>query len=255
MKPTDDRQSTDDPRLDGKVALMLGTSGDIGAAVTAGLASAGAEVVIGLPTPDHSNVMEALEKIDILVHTPDRPIFNRRYVGMHHDDLGEVAEKCVRGVARVCEQAGRYMARRKGGCVILIHAPEARRLWPELTGIAVKSAQLELMKLLAHQWAPEGVRINSVSPNGSVASAHGVSDAVLWLVSDAARYVTGTHIRLDSARNISVAGDWQQLFESLVVEDGDRSSPWTTQRLAQARAISSATPSSTPSNSGSSECT
>lgn len=248
-------------RLDGKVALVTATPRDIGFAVAAGLASAGAEVALSASTaedlrhvaadlrsqgvrvhpiacdtadlaryPDAlSTAMDALGQIDILVHTADGCPFNRPYAGSGHDEPGEAAERCLRGVAQVCDQTSRYMARRKTGSVIIINTPETLRPWPELTASAVKFAQLELIKLLAEELAADGVRINAIS-HGRIAAAgqrsplDSVTAAVLWLASDAAQPVTGTHISLDGEGNITVAENWRHLFEDLLAEHGDTSS-------------------------------
>jgi NAD(P)-dependent dehydrogenase (short-subunit alcohol dehydrogenase family) len=281
VKPMDDRDSIPQRmRLDGKVALVTGASRDIGSAVAAGLASAGAEVALSASTADElshvaadlrsqgvrvhpiacdiadgdthpvavSSVIDALGQIDILVHTAGGCPFNRPYIRTGHDGLGEAAEQSLRGVARVCEQTSRYMAQRKTGSVIIINAPETLRPWPELTARAMKSAQLELMKLLAREWAVDGVRINAISPGriglsrtppaaaekpdsgsakalmGGQSPLDGVTAAVVWLASDAARHVTGAHIPLDGAGNITVTEEWRHLFEDLLAEQGDTSS-------------------------------
>jgi NAD(P)-dependent dehydrogenase (short-subunit alcohol dehydrogenase family) len=284
----DDRHSTlERMRLDERVALVTGAH-EVGLAVAAGLANAGAEVAVSAPTADElrhvvqsfsmqgvrvhpiawggvekadplvglSTAIDALGQIDILVHVADGCPFNNPYVGIRHDGLGEAAEECLRSVARVCEQIGRYMAQRKTGSVIIIDDPETLRPWPELTAGAMKSARLELIKLVARKWASDGVRINTISPKrigaalyspvaeersdaglANVAMTRGnyldsVTDAAIWLASDAARFVTGTHIPLDGGVSISVAKEWLHLFEDLLVEDGNTSSARRKPRLA-----------------------
>jgi enoyl-[acyl-carrier-protein] reductase (NADH) len=215
---------------------VTGGTTEIESTVAGGLADAGAEVAICAPTAEGlKKAFETLAQIDVLVHTARGCPFNRPYIGISHDGLAEVAEQCVRSVAGVCEEAGPHLAQNQPSSVIIINAHQTLRPWPELTAGVMKSLQLELVKLLAQKWAADGVRINAISQRPD--SLDGVTDVVLWLASDAARHVTGTHIPLDGGENVSVSEEWRQLLNDLLREHGEHSYASRERHLASISAL------------------
>jgi 3-oxoacyl-[acyl-carrier protein] reductase len=127
--------------------------------------------------------------------------------------------------AFVLMAAARSALRTAGGNVVLFGCSGNGhpRAWRETAAYAAaKTALLTLVRSWAVEEAPHGVRVNMVSP-GHIPHAHAASDtndparweripmgvpgapddvaeAVAWLASPAARYVTGT--------NLEVAGGW-----------------------------------------------
>ncbi len=82
---------------------------------------------------------------------------------------------------------------------------------------ASKAAVVSLTRYFARLWGPQGVRVNTLSPGGvlgsqdatfvekftarvplrRLATADDLAGPLLFLASDAARYVTGQHLLID----------------------------------------------------------
>ncbi len=122
-----------------------------------------------------------------------------------------------------------------GASMIAITAPEAvRPLNFQAHVCAAKAGVNMLIKVLALEWGPEGIRINGISP-GPIAGSWGmdnvasptqemkdriteamplrrwgtnddIADSALFLSSDAASYVTGTILDTDGGAVISIPG-------------------------------------------------
>ncbi|GAA2350498.1 SDR family oxidoreductase [Dactylosporangium salmoneum] len=111
-----------------------------------------------------------------------------------------------------------------GGSIVNIASVAARAL-PGAQGLApyqaTKGAMVTFSRGLSNEVAPEGIRVNSVSPGvietemagaagmteasassplGRVGRPDEIADAVSWLVSPAASYVTGTDITVSGGR-------------------------------------------------------
>jgi NAD(P)-dependent dehydrogenase (short-subunit alcohol dehydrogenase family) len=255
-------------RLDGKVAFVTGASRTVGLGVALALARAGADIAaIGVETDELkqlarlvgaqgvrvctiasdmlnedeiaaslTSAVDSLGQIDVVVHSAEGCSFNAPYLGGRNAELANRVEASLVGAARLCEHVGRHVATFKTSSLVIVAAPTNLRPWPDIAARAAGLALLELTKTLAQEWAPDGVRINAITP-GPVPKDHpyptdgeplqppGVSmplgrrdshtsviDAVLWLASDGARYVTGAHIPLDGAENLVVSEEWQLLL-------------------------------------------
>ena len=137
--------------------------------------------------------------------------------------------------------------RRPGASLIAITAPEAvRPLHFQAHVCAAKAGVNMLLKVLALEWGPEGVRVNGISP-GPIEGSWGMSkvasptpqivemirravplkrwgkesdvaDTALFLASDAASYVSGSILETDGA--VTIASPESSRFNS--VEDLER---------------------------------
>jgi NAD(P)-dependent dehydrogenase (short-subunit alcohol dehydrogenase family) len=236
-------------RLDGKVAFVTGASRTVGLAVALALARAGADIAAsGLPVDELQEVarlvraqgvrvhtvasdmvndgqipaslggaVSSLGRIDIVVHCAHGCPFIGPYRGSRTADLGKRAEASLIGLARLCDHVARHVASPRTSSLVIIAPPASTRPWPDIAAVAFRQALLELTKTLAQEWAPNGLRINAITP-GTVRSEAlaSVTDAVLWLASDAASDVTGAHIPLDGPQNVAVAEAWQRLFSNVL---------------------------------------
>jgi len=190
--------------LKGEVALVIGATGVLGGALAEGLAEAGAKVaVLGRNTDRgesrvkrikgfggagafysadaqsreslrtaHEQIVKSLGAPTILVNaaggndpkvtvTPERS-FEQIAV---EDWAANFDLNLVGGVLLPCQEFGPAMAERGRGSIINIasvsaHVPLSR----VVAYSAAKAAVLSLTQFLAREWAPRGVRVNSITP-------------------------------------------------------------------------------------------
>ncbi len=184
-------------RLDGRVALVTGSSRGLGRGMAIALATAGADTVLhekdapaqqaadeicaatgrrpALLTADLSSradadklvadAVSAFGRLDILVNNAG--IIRRRPAADHPDeDWDAVLEVNLTNVFRMCRAAGRHMLeRREGGKIINIASLLAFQGGITVPGYsAAKGGVAQLTKALANEWAPHGVNVNAIAP-------------------------------------------------------------------------------------------
>jgi NAD(P)-dependent dehydrogenase (short-subunit alcohol dehydrogenase family) len=247
--------------LTGKVALITGATGYLGASMSRALAEAGATVVVAsrdrnraqtaardLPTPagarhravelDYMNAdsiaqavretADAAGRIDILV--------NNGYERVTADWRDVSDEQFTRQLANAtgCFLLARHVRnhaveRHAGASIIMIGSmygivgsyPDAYTDVPMASPVAyhaLKGGVLSMTRHLAVYWAPDGVRVNCLSPGPFPAPnvspkmvqrlsakspmkrmgrPHELKGAVVFLASDASSYVTGANLVVD----------------------------------------------------------
>ena len=255
--------------LGGEVAVVIGATGVLGGALAEGLAQAGAKVaVLGRNrergeacvnkitnagghaqffTADaiskeslagaHREVEASLGAVTILVNAaggndPKVTVTaERAFEQIAADDWRANFDlNLVGGALLPCQEFGPAMARREKGSIINIasvsaHLPLSR----VIAYSAAKAAVLNLTQFLAREWAPRGVRVNSITPGffpaeqnrrllfnddgtptpraqsilghtpmGRFGQAQELIGAVVFLASSTASgFVTGTDLRVD----------------------------------------------------------
>jgi NAD(P)-dependent dehydrogenase (short-subunit alcohol dehydrogenase family) len=211
--------------LQGKTAIVCGSCGTLGPIWCDTLEEAGAKVIrLDLPdfdVRDQESVTQAVTSNplpDILVvsagypHRPDQmlPTFE------------ETLSVNLVGAVRCCETWGQDLKDKESASIICIGSQysvaPARYWYKESSYIVAKHGIAAFVKQRARDWGKYGVRINVLSPGGfntfepddpflekyaevtpmqRMAEAEDLKGPLLFLASDASRYMTGQNLVID----------------------------------------------------------
>jgi len=243
----------------GKVALVTGAAGGIGAAIVTALRAQGALVAVadrevaGIAAEAHlpgdlldgsycdglpGAVAAALGRLDIVINNAG--VITRGPVTETTDaDWNLSLGVNVEAPFRVCRAAIPIMARRTdgsgGGAIINTASCWGLRPGPNHAVYCMtKAAIASLTQCMGMDHAHQGIRINAVCPNevntpmlrtgferrgfdpdsavaelnktvplGRIAEPEDIADVVLFLASDAARYIAGATIEVNGAKAVS----------------------------------------------------
>jgi len=137
----------------------------------------------------------------------------------------QVFRVIVRGTYLCCRRVGRWMVEQRAGRIVNISSIAALiGLAPRPAYVPAKGAVIGLTRTLAVEWGPHGINVNCITPGftrtplveeafrragadltkvrqhvpmGRLAEPQDIADAALFLVSDAARYITGVTLPVD----------------------------------------------------------
>jgi SDR family mycofactocin-dependent oxidoreductase len=194
-----------------------------------------------------NRTIDELGKIDIVLAnagmTSFAPIWETPYAMWD-----ETINICLTGVWNTVRPVLPHMVERKEGCIVLTSSNAGLTPIPNVAPyVAAKHGVTGLMKVLAVEMAAFNVRVNSVHPCGvntplvmnqpgldlfsgkenatfedaepgmkslnlldvALIQPEDVSQAILYLVSDAARYVTGTALTVDAGTTICPPGSFR----------------------------------------------
>jgi NAD(P)-dependent dehydrogenase (short-subunit alcohol dehydrogenase family) len=169
-----------------------------------------------------SAVKQYFERIDILISNAG--VFPRRFlVDMSEDDWDEVLDVNLKGLYNCSKAVLPAMIEQRNGTIITLSSSVAfEGTQRGVHYAASKAGQIGFVRAAALELAPHNVRINAVAPGitdtiqprlglsedqikeraksiplGRIGHPEDVADAVLWLCSDGATYLTGQTIHVN----------------------------------------------------------
>jgi len=244
--------------LTGQTALITGGGSGLGLGMARCLAAAGARVVlVGRRKDQLTEACSALganafalpgdvtrlETAPVLVEQAEKlagPVsilvnnagvhLKKPAVDTSDAEFAAVIQTHVFGAFALTREAGRRMVQRKSGCVLFTASMASLMGIPQLVAYsAAKSAYFGMVRSLATDWGPHGVRVNAIAPGwiasdmldkalsgdparkakvlgrtplGGFGEPDDIGWAAVYLASPAAKFVTGVVLPVDGGAAI-----------------------------------------------------
>ena len=231
--------------LAGRVAIVTGGTRGIGLAIARGLKGSGATVVItdiadrgigeglyfipcDLRKPQEiiemvDTVADRYRRIDILVNNAAIGLRSPA-INMAVEEWEEILKINLTGTFLTCREVARFMLKQRKGRIINLGSNYGSIGVSGFAAYGVsKAAVIHLSRILAVEWASEGIRVNTISPSatrtertrerlddpalqdhyrqlfpvGRVLETEDLVGAAIYLASDASEMVTGQNLNVD----------------------------------------------------------
>jgi 3-oxoacyl-[acyl-carrier protein] reductase len=173
--------------------------------------------------------------LDVVVTNSGGPAA-RGFLSLTDEDWRNGVDLCLMSHVYFCRAAIPFMQRQRNGSIVMISSLVVRQ--PELPLVlssTVRPATLGLVRILANEFGDDGIRVNAVGPGytltarqeelshvraaatgkspdaiksewssntalGRIAAPSEIADAIVWLASDRASYVTGQTLIVDGGK-------------------------------------------------------
>ncbi len=182
------------------------------------------------PTELVTAVLAAYGRLDVVVNNAGRTI-SAPFLEMSRDQVETLYRLHFLAPYRISQEAARWMVHHQmPGCLIQIASVHHNRVTDQDSGYgAMRAASVRAVQSMAYELAPYGIRANTVAPGRILTpflaqgadpqrlqeidaamplrrsgTPEDVADAVAWLVSPQASYVTGVTLTIDGGFNLSM---------------------------------------------------
>ena len=168
-------------------------------------------------------------QIDILVNNAGINL-KKDFIDVTDEDFGQVIQTNLTSVFVLSREVVKTMLLQKSGCIINISSMAAQYGIPYVIAYTASKTAIEGMtKAMAVELSPQGIRVNCVAPGfiatdmsakaldndpqrkqkalsrtpmGKLGLPEDVAEAIIYLSSDAAKYVTGVVLPVDGGNSI-----------------------------------------------------
>ena len=221
--------------LDRRGVLVTGAGAGVGRGIALACAAAGADVIIAAPRDNGAETAAEIVRrgLHVLVHNATSRHSSEPALleDLDPEVWNDHAGVSLRGAFH-CARAGLAELHTRGGRFIVMTSPAGMEGSRMLPGYGIVKAGLRgFVKSLAREWAPLGVTVAAVSPLAETPALsaaydqdpelaarlarrvplgrlgdpeHDIGPAVVFLASDAARYVTGQTLAVDGGRFLTL---------------------------------------------------
>jgi NAD(P)-dependent dehydrogenase (short-subunit alcohol dehydrogenase family) len=176
-----------------------------------------------------TSITEEYGQIDILVNNAGINL-KKSFIEVTDEDFEQVVQTNLTSVFVISREVAKAMLKQKTGCIINISSMAAQYGIPYVIAYTAAKTGIEGMtKAMAVELSPDGIRVNCVAPGfiatnmsakaldndpkrkqkvlsrtpmGKLGEPDDVAAAILYLASDAAKYVTGVILPVDGGNSI-----------------------------------------------------